>query len=76
MGDDHQAPSMSNNLERSASMCDDKITANLVEETAIRDLFRKLLDDWGRGDGYAYGSRFTEDADYVAFDGSRTKGRE
>lgn len=51
----------------------DKHTA---EDAAIRDLFRRLLDDWGRGDGEAYGSRFTEDADYIAFDGSHTEGRE
>jgi uncharacterized protein (TIGR02246 family) len=46
-----------------------------TDEAAIRDLFRQLLDDWGRGDGDAYGSRFTEDADYVAFDGSHTRGQ-
>jgi len=46
-----------------------------ADERAVRDLFRRLLDDWGRGDGGAYGSRFTEDADYVAFDGSHTRGR-
>jgi uncharacterized protein (TIGR02246 family) len=46
-----------------------------VEETAIRGLFRRLLDAWGRGDGSAYGALFTDDADYVAFDGSRTIGR-
>ena len=47
-----------------------------ADERAIRDLFERLLEDWARGDGEAYGSRFTEDADYVAFDGTRTKGRE
>jgi uncharacterized protein (TIGR02246 family) len=45
------------------------------DEREIRELFARLLDDWGRGDGKAYGSRFTDDADYVAFDGSHTKGR-
>jgi uncharacterized protein (TIGR02246 family) len=50
-------------------------TDRTADEEAIGDLFRRLLDDWGRGDGNAYGSRFTEDADYVAFDGSRTTGR-
>jgi uncharacterized protein (TIGR02246 family) len=50
-------------------------TDHNADERAIRDLFRRLLDDWGRGDGNAYGSRFTEDAEYVAFDGSRTTGR-
>ena len=47
-----------------------------ADERAVRELFEKLLEDWARGDGEAYGSRFTEDADYVAFDGTRTKGRE
>ena len=51
-------------------------TGNPADGRAIRELFEGLLDDWARGDGEAYGSRFTEDADYVAFDGTRTKGRE
>lgn len=46
------------------------------DERAIHELFERLLEDWARGDGYAYGSRFTEDADYVAFDGTHTKGRQ
>jgi uncharacterized protein (TIGR02246 family) len=46
-----------------------------TDEAKIRMLFEDLLGDWGRGDGEAYGSRFTEDADYVAFDGTRTMGR-
>jgi uncharacterized protein (TIGR02246 family) len=57
----------------------DKITGTIgarnPDEVAIRELFGLLLDDWGRGDGEAYGSRFTEDAEYVAFDGTRTRGR-
>ena len=47
-----------------------------TDEAEIRSLFEDLLGDWGRGDGEAYGSRFTEDADYVAFDGTRTRGRD
>lgn len=54
---------------------DQKTTNRAADERAIQELFEKLLDDWGRGDGEAYGSRFTEDADYVAFDGSHTRGR-
>lgn len=46
-----------------------------TDEAAIRDLFGQLLDAWGRGDGDAYGALFTDDADYVAFDGTHTKGR-
>jgi uncharacterized protein (TIGR02246 family) len=60
-------------------MTDKSITTAGVrnpDEAAIEELFSSLLDDWGRGDGEAYGSRFTEDADYVAFDGTRTTGRQ
>src|SRR3712207_2861375 len=46
-----------------------------TDQAKIRALFEDLLADWGRGDGEAYGSRFTEDADYVAFDGTHTRGR-
>lgn len=50
-------------------------TAHQADEEAVRDLFRRLLDAWGAGDGHAYGALFTADADYVAFDGTHTKGR-
>ena len=45
-------------------------------DAAVRALVDDLLAAWGRGDGHAYGALFTDDADYVAFDGSRTVGRE
>jgi uncharacterized protein (TIGR02246 family) len=66
---------MSNDLERKTPMLD-KTTAHSTDETAIRDLYQQLLDAWGRGDGQAYAAQFTEDADYVAFEGSHTKGRQ
>jgi uncharacterized protein (TIGR02246 family) len=50
-------------------------THHQTDEAKILALFEDLLGDWGRGDGEAYGSRFTEDADYVAFDGTHTTGR-
>ncbi len=54
----------------------DENTSNYsADEAAIRDLFRALLDD-RRGRGDAFGSRSTEDAGHVAFDGSRASGRE
>ncbi len=45
-------------------------------ETAIRGLFDRLLEAWGTGDGPGYGALFTDAADYVGFDGSRTVGRQ
>jgi uncharacterized protein (TIGR02246 family) len=50
-------------------------THHQTDEAKINALFEDLLGDWGRGDGEAYGSRFTEDAAYVAFDGTHTRGR-
>lgn len=74
MSNDHRDHGVSNDLERRAPV-HDKTTTSQTDEAAIRDLFRRLLDDWGRGDGDSYGSRFTEDADYVAFEGTHTRGR-
>jgi uncharacterized protein (TIGR02246 family) len=45
------------------------------ERATLAALFQSLLDAWGRGDAVAYGALFAEDADYVAFDGSHTRGR-
>lgn len=45
------------------------------EEAAICEFFGKVLNDWARGDSKAHGSRFTDDADYVAFDGSHQRTR-
>lgn len=50
--------------------------ANPADETAIRHLFAQLVAAWDAGDAEAYGALFTEDADYVAFDGVNQKGRE
>ncbi len=54
---------------------DRETTRDPADERAVSELFERLLADWARGDGASYGSRFTEDADYVAFDGTRTSGR-
>ncbi len=45
------------------------------DEVAIRRLFQNLITSWNKGDGQAYASQFTEDCDYIAFDGSHFKGR-
>ncbi len=45
------------------------------DEIAIRQLFENLIKSWNKGDGEAYASQFTEDSDYIAFDGTHFKGR-
>jgi uncharacterized protein (TIGR02246 family) len=41
------------------------------DEREIRALVDGMFDAWGRGDAVAYHADFTDDADYVSFDGSR-----
>ena len=49
--------------------------ANAQDEMAVRQLFQAQMAAWDAGDAEAYGALFTEDADYLAFDGVNQKGR-
>ena len=49
--------------------------ARAQDEREIRAIVDRMFDAWGRGDAVAYHADLTDDADYVAFDGSRTTGR-
>lgn len=51
-------------------------TGRQADEQALRDLLQALMDRWAAGDAEAYADLFTEDADYVAFDGVNQKGRD
>lgn len=44
-------------------------------EAAIRSLLTRLADAWARGDAEAYAACFTEDSDYVTFNGMHLRGR-
>ncbi len=44
------------------------------DEQEIRELMARLSGSWARGDAQAYGAEFTDDCDYVAFDGTRFRG--
>ena len=41
------------------------------DEREIRALVDRMFDSWAQGDAVAYHADFTDDADYVSFDGSR-----
>jgi uncharacterized protein (TIGR02246 family) len=45
------------------------------DETAIRSLLTRLHDAWARGDGAAYAQCFTEQSDYITFNGMHLRGR-
>lgn len=45
------------------------------DEQVLKNLIRTVSDTWNIGDGKAYGTCFTEDCDYVTFNGQHLKGR-
>lgn len=47
-----------------------------AERAAIAELGRAMRDAWNRGDAAGYAELFTEDADYVAFNGASAHGRQ
>lgn len=47
-----------------------------VDEPSVRALVPHLEAAWNRNDGAAYASVFTDDCDYIAFDGTHLRGRE
>ena len=48
----------------------------VMEEDAIRALLERLCDAWGRGDATAYAACFTDDSDYVTYNGIHLRGRQ
>lgn len=46
------------------------------DERLLRERVHQMFECWNRGDGHAYAAFYTEDSDYVAFDGRQLKGRQ
>ncbi len=46
-----------------------------ADRRAIRAVIDGLADAWNRHDAAAYAASFTEDSDYIAFDGTHVRGR-
>ena len=51
-------------------------TDRSADEKALHDLFQVSKDGWNQGDGQAYAASFTEDADYILWNGTHLKGRQ
>jgi uncharacterized protein (TIGR02246 family) len=46
-----------------------------TEAGEVRALYTRAMDGWNLGSGEAFAAPFAEDADFVAFDGERFRGR-
>jgi uncharacterized protein (TIGR02246 family) len=51
-------------------------TETAADEDAIRAIHQRMIDAWNVGDGAGFAASFTEDADFVAFEGTHLKGRQ
>ena len=51
-------------------------TQTAADEDAIRAIHLRMIDAWNAGDGAAFAAPFTDDADFVAFEGTHLKGRQ
>ena len=52
-----------------------KAENQVADENAIRLLLARLHDAWARGDAEAYAACFTEESDYITFNGMHVRGR-
>jgi uncharacterized protein (TIGR02246 family) len=62
---------MDTNFNTTASHVSEEEIA--AKELAVRALYQNLIEAWGDADSYA--ALFTEDGDYITFDGSHARGR-
>jgi uncharacterized protein (TIGR02246 family) len=53
---------------------DSQRTQTTADEDAIRAIHQRMIDAWNTGDAAAF-APFTDDADFIAFEGTHLKGR-
>jgi uncharacterized protein (TIGR02246 family) len=51
-------------------------TQTTADEAAIRAIHQQMIDAWNVGDGAAFAAPFTDDADFIAWEGTHLKGRQ
>ncbi len=51
------------------------MTSDPADESAIRALLNRMFEAWSRGDAVAYADCFSDDSDYVTYNGMHLHGR-
>jgi uncharacterized protein (TIGR02246 family) len=46
------------------------------DEAAIQDLYQQMIDGWNAVNGNAFAAPYTDDSDFIRFDGTYMKGRQ
>jgi uncharacterized protein (TIGR02246 family) len=52
-----------------------RTTTTAADEDAIRAIHQRMIDAWNAGDAAAFAAPFTDEAEFVAFEGTHLKGR-
>jgi uncharacterized protein (TIGR02246 family) len=50
-------------------------TQTAADEDAVRAIHGRMIDAWNAGDAAAFAAPFTDEADFIAFEGTHLKGR-
>src|SRR6266850_6393060 len=50
-------------------------SSSAADENAIRAIHQQMIDAWNTGNGSAFAAQFSDDADFVVFEGTHLKGR-
>ena len=50
-------------------------TRTAADEDTIRAIHQRMIDAWNAGDAAAFAAPFTDEANFVAFEGTHLKGR-
>ena len=53
-----------------------KIWIHHIAKLPIQALYQQKIDGWNAGNGNAFAAPYTEDSDYIGFDGTYLKGRQ
>jgi uncharacterized protein (TIGR02246 family) len=51
-------------------------TQTATDEDAIRAIHQRMIEAWNAGDGAAFAAPFTDEADFVAWEGTHLQGRQ
>jgi uncharacterized protein (TIGR02246 family) len=47
-----------------------------ADKTTIRNLYEQMIDGWNKGSGRIFAAPYTDDSDFIGFDGTYMKGRQ
>jgi uncharacterized protein (TIGR02246 family) len=63
-------------IESRAKTMDSTLPDSGSDETTIRKLYQRTIDGWNKASGDAFAAPYTDDSDFIGFDGTYMKGRQ